>query len=37
MKLIYKIKLKVLDIKLKLLKRQYNKLLEKYKNKYLGI
>lgn len=37
MKLIYKIKLIILDIKLKLLKRQYNKLLEKYKKEYLGI
>ena len=37
MKIIYKIKLILLDIKLKVAKRKYNKLLKKYKKEYLGI
>lgn len=35
--LIYKIKLYLVDLKLKRLNNQYNKLLDKYKKKYLGI
>ena len=33
--LIYKIKLYLVDLKLKRLNNQYNKLLDKYKKKYL--
>ena len=35
--LIYKIKLYLVDLKLKRLNNQYNKLIIKYKKKYLGI
>lgn len=35
--IIYKMKLYLLDIKLKRLNKEYNKLLEKYKREYLGI
>ena len=35
--LIYKIKLYLVDLKLKRLNNQYNKLLDKYKKEYLGI
>ena len=35
--IIYKIKLYLLDIKLKRLNKKYNKLLDKYKKEYLGI
>ena len=35
--MIYKIKLYLLDIKLKRLNKKYNKMLDKYKKEYLGI
>ena len=35
--IIYKIKLWLLDLKLKRLNKKYNKLLDKYKKEYLGI
>ena len=35
--IIYKIKLYLLNIKLKRLKKKYNKMLNKYKREYLGI
>ena len=35
--IIYKIKLWLLDLKLKRLNKKYNKLLHKYKKEYLGI
>lgn len=35
--IIYKIKLYLLDIKLKRLNKKYNKILNKYKKEYLGI
>ena len=35
--IIYRIKLYLLDLKLKRLNKQYNKLLIKYNKKYLGI
>lgn len=35
--IIYKIRLYLLDIKLKRLNRKYNKMLNKYKKEYLGI
>lgn len=35
--IIYKIKLWLLDLKLKRLNKKYNKLLNKYKKEYLGI
>lgn len=37
MKIILKIKLYLLDFKLKMLTKQYNKLLNKYKKEYLKI
>ena len=35
--IIYKIKLYLLDIKIKRLNKKYNKILNKYKKEYLGI
>lgn len=35
--IIYKIKLWLLDLKLKRLNKKYNKMLDKYKKEYLGI
>ena len=35
--IIYKIRLYLLDIKLKRLNKKYNKMLNKYKKEYLGI
>ena len=37
MKIIYKIRLILLNIKIKYTKRKYNRLLEKYKKEYIGI